>query len=70
MNMSEEKLKYALEHADGWVVRNLRSKHNSVFPSALITCEADIRAGQKMLSIICGTPVTIRKTEGGYICEL
>ena len=64
-----EKLKYAIEHADGWVVRNLRKNRNSVFPSGLIACEADVRVGQKLLTLICGRKVRIRKTEGGYIAE-
>jgi len=51
------------------VVRNLRNKHNSVFPSDLVTCTEDIEIWQRILSLIVKREVTIRKTEGGYICE-
>ena len=69
--MSErEALEYAITHADGWVVENLRTEYNSVFPSSLITCRDDMRIGEKLLTAIMGVPVRIKKTEGGYICEL
>ena len=63
------KLKYAIENADGWVVRNLRRTGISVLPDCFIACEDDIRIAEKMLSMIIHEPVTVRKTEGGYICE-
>lgn len=62
-------LKYAIEHADGWVVRNLRMQYNSVFPSELIECERDRVLGEKLLTRIMNRPITIKKTEFGYICE-
>ena len=68
--MTEQAIEFAIRHADGWVVRNLRDKHNSVYPANLITCEADVRIGQKLLTCIVGTPVKIRETEFGYICEI
>ena len=55
--------------SNGWVIRNLKKYHNSVLPSELITCAADVRIGEKLLSVILDQPVQIRKTESGYVCE-
>jgi len=66
---SEELFRHCLKTADGWVVRTLKREYNSVIPSCLITGSDDVRIGEKLLSVIVGFPVQIRKTEGGYICE-
>ena len=66
----KETLAYAIANADGWVVQNLRRKHNSVFPSNLIAEESDIILWEKVLTCIIGEPVSIRKTDGGFICEV
>jgi len=62
-------LEYCLKHADGWVVRNLRRYGNSVMPTALISDDEDRRLGEKLLSAIIDRPVSIEKTDGGYICS-
>ena len=67
---SETALRYAIEHANGWVIRNLKETYCSMLPDSLITCQDDIRIGEKLLSCIMGHPVIIRSTSIGYICEL
>lgn len=70
MNTSEERIRYAIEHADGWVIRNLKKHYNSVFPSSLLTCEDDVRIGEKLLSCIMSKKVNLRKTDDGWIAEI
>lgn len=64
-----EALKYAIRHADGWVIQRLQHDRNSVFPSELIACEADVRVGEKLLSCILKEEVTIHQTQWGWIAE-
>ena len=61
--------KKACEQADGWVVLNLKRQYNSVLPSELIAEAHDIELGEKLLTVIAGFPVRIRRTDFGYICE-
>ena len=62
-------LLYGIEHADGWVIHNLRHTGNSVYPSELIDCDADVRAGEKLLSCILQCSVEIHRTQWGWIAE-
>lgn len=58
-----------IRRADGWVVRQLRMENKTVYPAELVADEDDRRLGEKLLSVILRYPVTIRKTNYGYICE-
>ena len=67
--MSEAELVDMLQRSNGWVVRNLKRYGNSVLPKELIAGPDDVRIGEKLLSVIIGDSVKIRKTDGGWICE-
>jgi hypothetical protein len=64
-----EALRECIENANGWIVRRLMTDYNSVYPSELVKCEEDRVIGEKLLTVICKSPVVISKTENGYICE-
>jgi len=70
-NTEERKrvLRECIERANGWVVRRLMTDYNSVYPSELITDEYDRAIGEKLLTTICKSPVSISRTDGGWICE-
>lgn len=61
--------KYAVENANGWIIKNLKKWGNSVFPAKMIRNDEDKEACERLLSEIMQTTVEIYKTEGGYICE-
>lgn len=58
-----------VRHANGWVVQTLAREYETVYPAELVSDEHDRQLGETLLSVIIGSPIYIRKTSGGYICE-
>ena len=58
-----------VRRANGWVVQTLAREYEAVYPAELVSDEHDRQLGETLLSVIIGSPVYIRQTSGGYICE-
>lgn len=54
------------EIATGWIVTNLKEYRNSAIPKDLIKL-IDSDTLERLLTVIIHEPVSITKTEGGYI---
>jgi hypothetical protein len=58
-----------VRRANGWVVQTLAREYEAVYPTELVSDEHDRQLGEKLLSVILHSQISIRRTDGGYVCE-